>query len=384
MATHVNVTLMTPDASVAAAVEAAFRSNGHVLAGAALRDVRDLAAAMGRSAVALPVVVVDLDPQPQEVLREIERIAARYPQTRFVALAATMESNLLLEAMQSGIRRVVVKQSIAAELGPVLDRLAPAESADHGPRGDAVTILSASGGCGATTLAVNLADELAVVRKQPTLLCDLDTSYGAVASYLGIHPQYGADHVLNTAGTIDAQLIRSTSTFHTERVHVLASPASVNYASGEPMRLERLETMLDSARKAFATTVIDAPRLPIDAAATLVSGSNTTLLIFQLTVKDLRMARTMIDVLRERGVDTASILPIANRYAKRQMVSLEDASKALGGLQVLAIRNDYLPAIAGLNYGQLLSEAGPRSTLRKDVQELVARLQPAAAAQGAK
>jgi Flp pilus assembly CpaE family ATPase len=83
----------------------------------------------------------------------------------------------------------------------------------------------------------------------------------------------------------------------------------------------------------------------------------------------------MIDALRGRGVETDSIIPIANRYVKRQLISLEEASKALGGLQVLPIRNDYAPAIQGLNFGHTLSQAAPRSTLRRDLQELLTKLE---------
>ena len=77
------VTLMTPDPTVATAVTAALQSNGHVVSGPAVRDVRDLPAQLGRSPV--PIVLIDLDPQPQQVLPQLERIIARFPTTRFVA-----------------------------------------------------------------------------------------------------------------------------------------------------------------------------------------------------------------------------------------------------------------------------------------------------------
>jgi pilus assembly protein CpaE len=364
---------MTADPSLATAVESALKSNGHVLAGPAVRDVRDLPAQLGRAPT--PIVLIDLDPSPQQVLPHLERVAARFPSTRFVALSTTLESNLLLEAMQSGMRRVVAKQTLGADLPGILDRLTAAEGGHAAAaHGQVVTVLSASGGCGATTIAVNLADELAVEKKQPTLLCDLDCHYGAVAGYLGLHPRYAADHVLNYPGPIDGQLIHSTSTVHNDRLHVLASPASTNIGHGEPLNFDRLAGALESARQAYAITVLDAPRLPLDVAATLAAGSNCTLLVFQLTVKDLRTARAMLDALIQRGVDTTAIFPIANRFAKRQMIGLDEARKALGGAAVIPVRNDYAAAIEGLNYGQPLSQASPRSNLRKDLQELLAKL----------
>jgi pilus assembly protein CpaE len=361
---------MTADPSIAAAIASSLQANGHVLE-SPVRDVRELMTQLSRAAT--PIVLVDLDPHPQDMLRQVERIVARFPSSRFVALSTSLQNELLLDAMQTGIRRVVVKQTMGTELAGVLDRLTASESAPEASRGELITIFSASGGCGATTVAVNLAEELALEQKQPTLVWDLDCSYGAVSSYLGLHPHYAIDQILNSSGTIDAQLIQSTATVTNERIHVLASPATVAFAGPEMLQYDRLEQALDSSRQAYQSTIVDAPRISMRAAATLAATSSFSLLVFQLTVKDLRIARTMLDALRQNGVDTSSIIPIANRYAKRQMIGLEDASKALDGAQIVPIRNDYTPAITGLNYGQLLSEAGPRSSFRKDLQELLAR-----------
>ena len=173
---------------------------------------------------------------------------------------------------------------------------------------------------------------------------------------------------------VDGNLIRSTATVHNDRIHVLASPCSISFSQAEPLNYGALDRVVGAARRAYETTLIDAPRIPLDAAASLASSSACTLLVLQLTVKDLRTGRLMIDALRERGVETSSIVPLANRYAKRQVISLEEASKALGGMEVLPIRNDFAPAIQGLNFGQTLSQAAPRSSLRKDLQDLLPKL----------
>jgi hypothetical protein len=261
MNARINITLMTPDASLASAVSAALHANGHVVAGPPVRDMRDLAPQLGRSPV--PVVLVDLDPAPHQVLSQLERIIARHPTTRFVALSSSVGNELLLEAMQTGVRRVVTKQTMNADLPGVLDRLT-APDLKAGPGGEILTVLSASGGCGATTIAVNLAEEIALRQKQPTLLCDLDGAYGAVASYLGLSPRYGADHVFHYSGDIDAQLIRSTATVHNDRIHVLASPASMNLAAaGEPLRFERLEPSLLRVLSGGAYAAEDAGRFHV-------------------------------------------------------------------------------------------------------------------------
>ena len=144
-----NVTLMTPDPSVATAVTAALQSNGHVVTGPPIADLRELAAQLAKSQP--PIVLIDLDPHPQQVLPHLERIVSRYPATRFVALSTTLGSDLLQEAMQTGVRRVVVKQTMGAELKGVLDRLTPSGAAE--PAGQMIGGTRSSESRGSTGLA---------------------------------------------------------------------------------------------------------------------------------------------------------------------------------------------------------------------------------------
>jgi Flp pilus assembly CpaE family ATPase len=111
-----------------------------------------------------------------------------------------------------------------------------------------------------------------------------------------------------------------------------------------------------------------------------VISSARVLLVFQLNVKDLRIARSMLDALDERGVSRSNITGIANRFAKRPAISIDDAAKVLDGIEVKVVRNDYASALEGLNYGKTLSQVAPRSPLRKDVQDLAASIAQAAAA----
>ncbi|MDQ3440380.1 MAG: hypothetical protein M3478_08545 [Planctomycetota bacterium] len=364
---------MTTDAAVSTEVAKALRANGHVLHSATARDPRDLIAALTREAA--PVVLVDLDPKPRELLDEIGRVAERFPATRFVAILSKVNDELLMAAMEAGVRRVLPKQSIGADLQGVLNRLTSG-SANRGPQGQLITIFSAGGGCGATTIAANLANEIGQDGR-PALLVDLDLTYGSLAVYFGLEPHYALDHVLGY-GQIDVDLIRSTASVISPRVHLMASTASTSFARPEPVDLSRMGTVLREARHAYTHTIVDAPRVSHDVAAALTEQSTHALLVFQLTVKNIRLARSVLQAMEEHGVPRDRIIPVANRCARGMTVSKDDAAKVLG-LDVRTLRNDYAAAIEGFNFGKPLAEAAPRSVLRKDLQELMARLSPVAA-----
>ena len=206
-------------------------------------------------------------------------------------------------------------------------------------------------------------------------MVDLDTRYGAIATYLGLKGTYGIADVLTHDGAIDHQLIRTTAQRHSDQLDVLISPASVRFSDTALLPYDRLKEAVGACKQAYKYTFIDAPTASMGAAADLSHASNVTLVIFQLTVKDIRVAREMISALSDRSVPTDQIIPVVSRYKSRgHTVALKDATQALGGTTPRLLRNDFRSAVRGINFGEFLDKVAPRSPLRKDVRSLASEL----------
>ena len=349
------------------------------------RDLGDLATRLDESPT--PVVLIDIDPDPKGMLGRIEPLVSKHVNTRFVVLCREFHSETLLEAMQAGARHCIVKASIAGDLPGVLRRLMndATASASSAATGRIITVLSASGGCGATTVSINLAEELRLHTGKPTLLVDLDAHYGAVATYLGLSGQFGIADVLAQRGTIDGNLISSSAAVYADDMHVLLSPASVNFADPAPLDWKQLERVLVACKQAYPFTVIDAPRIPMGVAADLARASVLTLIVFELGVIDIRSTRAILTALTDRRVPQAAVLPVANRYRKRSpMLSLEDARDALGGIAIGRVSNDFSSVVRSINYGQPVAKVAPRSALRNDIRELVTLVEAQISQNGSK
>ena len=384
------IVVLTRDPDTERAVTLGAEGDGQVFGRvSACRDLGGLEAELARHPVR--VALVDLDPQPMAMLAGLEGTVRRHPGTRFVVICSDFENQVVLEAMQVGARNCLLKSSLSSDLVGVLRRLIDGSGAPAPPAaGGLVTVLTASGGAGGTTVAVNLADELRARDERGALLVDLDLHYGASAAYLGLNPEYGVADVLGSPGSIDAQLIRSTASVHSEDLHVLTSPVSghggalapggsFGFGSGES-DFEKLETLLNVCREAYPYTVVDAPRLGADLSARLAQASDLVLVVFQLSVIDVRSARAVLRALADRGVPHDRALPMANRWSKRtRALSLEDARDAFGGVEVVRLSNDYESAMRSVNFGQPLSQVAPRSALRRDLAALAERVAGAGA-----
>lgn len=316
----------------------------------------------------IQAALVDVDAQQGQLLNGLNSATARFPDVRFVILSSDMRQELLIEAMQAGARNVLDKQSVLSKLDTVLRRVVPDSAARVAGR--ITTLLSAGGGCGATTLALNLANELHILSREASLLVDMDLHCGALSVWLGLKARFGLRDVLSFGEGIDAHLVQSAAQSIGEGLHVLASPAGSLQRVAEVINFARLDDTLEAMRYAYSNTVIDAPRVPSAVAARLGMASSLTLIVMQLTVRDIHVARAMAADLVAEGVASEQIFLLVNRHWKRSLIPLDEARQALSNLPIICISNDYRNAARAMNHGDLLATVAASSPLRRDLVRL--------------
>jgi pilus assembly protein CpaE len=364
---------MTEEPATINAVSSALASNGQLLQENVCRDVGGLSTRLSETEAA--AALVDIDFQPARVLAAIDPLVRRFPETKFIVVASTMDPRLIVEAMGAGARHFMTKAELASGLREVIRRLCYGGPASTGQM---VSVFSASGGCGATTVAVNLAWELQSVTEKAALLVDLDYAYGAVGAYLGVEGTYGVMDLQDRAGAIDPELIRTTSMPYHERLRVLVAANPSRLGMGGDYR--RLMDMLGGCVLTSPLVVVDAPRLPLSVACELARTSAVNLLVMQLTVKDVRSARHFLTALRNAGLPPEGVTLLVNRYRRRSsLIELDEARRALegvggGGVKIECLSNDFAGVSESINMGRPLEQVAGRSAVRKELQALARAL----------
>lgn len=320
--------------------------------------------------------IFDIDPDAKKILLQMEELIAVCPNLCSVVISKDITQELILQSMQAGARHFLQKGSISKDLSGVMNRLL-SHPGIKSQKGSVFTVFSASGGCGATTVALNLAMEMRVSSSKSVLVIDLDRCYGAAGAYLDINSKYGIEDVLGFDGRIDSNLIQSSSCVYMDNFHVLLSAAGkYNIPASSPINEERLKSVLHACRQTYAYTVIDAPRLDEHTVKVLSELSDFTIVVFQLTLKDLKFARSIISTFKMMGLAEQKIIPLANRFYRwRAPINPDDGQKVLGTKKIYHIRSDWRNAIDCQNKGKTLAEVAPRSKIRKDFQKLIADIQ---------
>ena len=373
------ILVLTQEQQTARMIADAVGASEHLESRGICRTLDDLLIMLEREPAAC--VLVDIESEPEKLLAELDAIISRFPDTRFIVMAREQRSDLLLRAMQSGVRHFLRKDEISGELDKIVSRLMPGPAHRNGSMGSIVTVLSAGGGCGATTIALNLAQELAMQAKDSTLLIDLDLHYGGVAGCLGLMSQYGVADVLADGERIDSHLVRSTAIPSGEHLHVLVSPATVDFDEPKRVQFEHLSRALQKGREAYRYTVVDAPRVALQVATLLAVASVMVYIVLEANVEDIRVARQLYCALAARGIAQERIMPLVNRHrGRREVIRLDEIQHAIACKQIRTVSNDYKAVSAGINYGKPLAVQSPRSALRQDVIKLAEAVRNSATA----
>src|SRR5581483_11220747 len=123
-------------------------------------------------------------------LAEIERFTRARPDAGAVLVAAELSTNLLQQALRSGVRDVLGAPTEATSLTESVERVARTltmvptvggSADDVSSLGRVITVSSTKGGAGKSVVATNLATALARRSPRPVVLVDADLQFGDVA-----------------------------------------------------------------------------------------------------------------------------------------------------------------------------------------------------------
>ncbi len=314
-------------------------------------------------------VLIDMDSDPEASLHTLREIVRRAPGAAVVAATARDESRTLLGFIRAGAADVVQVPVETGTLSEVLGRLrpkaAPETTTPPARQGRILSFLSTKGGCGATTVGVNLA--VALCRRMPegkepsVLLVDMDAPGGDVCGMLRIEPTYSLADVAENLHRLDMSLLESMTARHESGLRVLASAAEG--AKPGTVSAETMVTLLSFLREHFETVILAGGR-PTGWTASTLGQAQIVHLVTTIDFLALRRAQAVLRTLADQGITGEMVRIVVNRAARTTDLTLADVRKALDRPIAWSIPRDHATVEAAVNEGVPLVERG-RSRIRE-------------------
>jgi pilus assembly protein CpaE len=326
--------LVTSDGEVLDAMRRAFGASGFEVAGEAWPGID---AARRAAALSPDVVVLHIEEPIVPALRTVQAIAESC-EAGLAVISSTTNVETMRRVMNAGAHDFATLpladeglQDSAIRAARAVERrrtTGGGESAPASPSGTVITVAGPRGGVGKTTIASNLAIELAKQTGTAVAIADLDLLFGGVAIALDLLPQSGLqdwlrDHEQRTNSPVARHL-----TDHHSGLRLLAAPtepdASVEFT---PADVADLVTDLSGTNE-YVVLDTAGSFSPVTAAA--IDLSPLTLVVTSPDLSSLRATRYLVDTLRGWDVEEERINIVLNHPTPVLSLSHEEAQEGIG------------------------------------------------------
>ena len=331
---------------------------------AQLSNTDPLEAMLNRSD-APQLVVVNLDPGATDSLRRIGHLPRQFHNVSFFALSQVLDPNLLMDVMAAGVKEFVPLPINEIRFTAALERLANVNG--MGKRAKLINIIPTQGGCGASTIACNLAASIAQTKK--TALIDLDLVRGGCASYFDTRPRYTIADVMQSADRVDRTLLDNALAVHKKTgVSILSRPdlPEDTQRVNQP-GLVRLYNILG---RMFDCVVMDSVMSVDPMYATTLQTADLNVIVMQLNVPSAKNTERYVGAMRRMGIESSKIKIVVNRFVKKGWdIDPAEVERALGLKISWLVPNDFKTAISAINYGEPFVVSSPKTEISTAISE---------------
>ena len=271
------------------------------------------------------VALIDITSEnPQSAIKAIELIQGNTLQIAIFANGSMQQPTTIVAAMRAGASEYLDNTAGSEALLEALTRYSSSRTRARGGAGKAriFTFLSAKGGAGSTTAAVNTA--LALQQAQGDVVLVDFAPVGHAQLHLNLRPSFGVPDALQNLHRLDASLLEGLMTTARDGLHLLAGPQQPYPSVPTPAELARLFDLLVNH---YRFVVVDVSSR-LDSTTRLLSDlSNAVLMVAQTDVVSLWSAGR-IHAFLEEGAGRDRVRIILNRYKKIPGFTDEDVQQA--------------------------------------------------------
>ncbi|MBE1283244.1 MAG: AAA family ATPase [Rhodobacteraceae bacterium] len=279
------------------------------------------------------------------------------------------------QELQSAIDRLNKPDPAAAE--PVRN---PHQLHSGSSREGAVIVSQGlAGGVGSTTLAVNLAWELAALSDADTpsvCLIDLDLQHGSVSTYLDLPRREIVFEMLSETDTMDEDIFSQALLSFQDRLQVLTAPSDM--VPLDILGPEDIERVINMARSHFDFVVIDMPKTLVQWTETVLNASHVYFALMELDMRSAQNALRMKRALQSEELPFEKLRFALNRAPKFTDLSGKSRVKRMG--ESLGISIDLQLPDGGKqvtqcgDHGLPMAGSAAKNPLRKEIAKLAQSL----------
>ena len=294
------------------------------------------------------------------------------PGTKVVILGRSNDIQLYRELTSRGVSDYLVTP---------LDRLTLIRSLSElynvpgtTPLGRVIAVTGSRGGTGSSTIAHNIAWSLSRNADMSTIIVDMDLAFGTAGLDFNQDPPQSIADAVFSPDRLDANMLDKLMSKCTEKLAILAAPATLDRAYDFPETA--FDGLLDLLRASTPLIVLDLPHHWTAWSRRMLVGADDVVIVASPDLASLRNTKNLMDSLRASRPNDSRPKLVLNMAGvpKRPEIAVADFGRALDVEAVGVV--PFEPKIFGTasNNGQMLSEVDPKSKISETIDEIASSL----------
>jgi pilus assembly protein CpaE len=285
------------------------------------------------------------------------------PALSVILVRQRVDTTVLADALRSGMREVVEERDLtglsqAVRRGHALYQALTAAQAGHDDSGDGrlITVFSAKGGVGKTTVSTNVAVALSLLGHKVCLV-DLDLGSGDVAITLQLFAANTIIDALSVSGELGPEELTPLLTKYSDNMWTLLAPNApeLNASIGRHM----IGHVLVALKQSFDYVVVDTPPAFDDHVLQAFDESDLLLLLLTLDIPALKNLKVTLETLSLLNFPREKYRIVLNRADSKVGLTPGEVEKTLKSTISASIPSTH-EVPASVNRGQPIVASQPR------------------------
>ena len=317
------------------------------------------------------IVIMDISEKGKEVQEAAENF--KLCTSKIIITSTNYSTNTIIKALRMGAKEFLPKPVLKDDLLRVVTRLSNLNGADAGSESKIITVYSNKGGIGKTTIAINLASELAKVTIDKVALVDWNLQLGDVYTFLNLNPAFDVNYVIHKLVDKDeATLLKAFEKYKNTSMYVLADPSYIEQS--ESITPQQITSLFNALKKVFPYVVVDMSSNIDPNSLKILDSSDWILFTTIVNIPAIRNCQRCLNLFRSRRYPKDKVKVIINRYMENDEIKIEDIENTLGEKVYWKIPNNYFTIMEAINKGVSIAEINPDSNIGNNFRDFASKV----------
>jgi len=295
------------------------------------------------------VVLMDINMPDMDGIVATEALLKDVPFAQIVILSVQNEPDYMRRAMLAGARDFIAKPPSGDELISTIrivserarEQRKALEKPAHAmvpmepgggtgrsqrPQGKVLTVYSAKGGVGCTTLACNLAIGLNT-EETPAVLVDANLQFGDVSVFMNLQVKNSMIDLAARADEIDPDIVEEVLMTHECGLHVLAAPPRPEMA--DEIHADQVRKVLQYLRRTFPYVIVDTSSTMDDITLAVLDVTDLLVAVATPDIPSIKDSRLLFDLLNVLEFPRERLVFVLNKMDRKSGITAEAVSENL-------------------------------------------------------